>query len=83
MMSNKEEIVVDESRAMIYIPDNAVEAELSFKIFVDGGIKTVSKKMNMKELQEAIADAEKNYIGEDDTFVITEEGKRLLESLQK
>lgn len=39
--------------------------------------------MNMKELQEAITDAEKNYIGEDDTFVITEEGKRWLESLQK
>lgn len=82
-MNKKEEIVVDESRAMIYIPDNSVEAELSFKIFVGGEIKSVSKKMNMKELQDAITDAEKNYIGEDDTFVITEEGKRWLELLHK
>lgn len=82
-MESKEEIMVDESRAMIYIPDNSVEAALSFKIFVDGEIKTVCKKMNMKELQEAITDAENNYIGEDDTFVITEEGKRWLESLQE
>lgn len=50
---------------------------------MDGEIKSVCKKMNMKELQEAITDAENNYIGEDDTFVITEEGKRWLESLQK
>lgn len=82
-MSKKVEIMVDESRAMIYIPDNSVEAELSFKVFVDGEIKSVCKKMNMKELQEAITDAEKNYIGEDDTFVITEEDKRWLESLEK
>lgn len=82
-MSKKVEIMVNESRAMIYIPDNSVEADLSFKVFVDGEIKSVCKKMNMKELQEAITDAEKNYIGEDDTFVITEEGKRWLESLQK
>lgn len=82
-MSKKVEIMVDESRAVIYIPDNSVEADLSFKVFVDGEIKSVCKKMNMKELQEAITDAEKNYIGEDDTFVITEEGKRWLESLQK
>lgn len=81
-MSKKVEIMVDESRAMIYIPDNSVEADLSFKVFVDGEIKSVCKKMNMKELQEAITDAEKNYIGEDDTFVITEEGKRWLESLR-
>ena len=82
-MSKKVEIVVDESRAMIYIPDNSVEADLSFKVFVDGEIKSVCKKMNMKELQEAITDAENNHIGEDDTFVITEEGKRRSESLQK
>lgn len=82
-MNKKEEIVVDESRAMIYIPDNSVEAELSFKIFIGREIKSVCKKMNMKELQDAITDAEKNCIGEDDTFVITEEGKRWLESLQK
>lgn len=82
-MSKKVEIMVDESRAMIYIPDNSVEADLSFKVFVDGEIKSVCKKMNMKELQEAITDAENNYIGEDDTFVITEEGKRWLELLQK
>lgn len=49
-MSKKVEIMVDESRAMIYIPDNSVEADLSFKVFVDGEIKSVCKKMNMKEL---------------------------------
>lgn len=39
--------------------------------------------MNMKELQDAITDAENNYIEDDDTFVITGEGNRWLESLHK
>lgn len=82
-MSKKVEIMVDESRAMIYIPDNSVEADLSFKVFVDGEIKSVCKKMNMKELQEAITDAENNYIEDDDKFVLTDKGRQWIESLME
>jgi hypothetical protein len=77
------EIVVDEARAMIYIPVNAVEAELSFQIYDNGQLRNVAKKMNMQEIVEAISDAKNNYIGEDDLFVLTDVGQKYLEELEK
>ena len=80
-MNNEEEVVINESRAMIYIPSESVEAELTFKIFSNGELKTVYKKMNMMELQEAITDARNNYMEDDDKFVLTDKGRQLAESL--
>ena len=80
--TNREEITVSESRAIIYIPDNAVDAELTFKIYVDGELVSATKTMDMKDIRDAIDDAAKNYFSDDDIFVITEKGRQYVNDLK-
>ena len=74
-----EEISLNLKRAMLEIPENAVDAVFTFKIYDGGEIKEVKTTMNMSEIRAAIEDAERNYIGEDDMFVLTDEGRKLIE----
>ena len=75
------DIEISEDRAILYIPHNALEGELSFKIYLDGEIRTVVKTLNQDELREAVRKAEEGYIDEDDVFTLTEKGKQLAEQL--
>ena len=72
-------IEIQEDRAMLYIPHNALEGSLEFKIYMDGEIKTVHKTLTQDELQEAVRKAEEGYIDEDDRFVLTDKGRQELE----
>lgn len=70
-------------RAMIYVPENAVDGELTFTIYQNGELQKVSQTMDMNELREAIRKAEEGYIDEDDRFVLTDEGRRYMEEMMK
>lgn len=74
-----EEISLNLKRAMLEIPENAVDAVFTFKIYDGGEIKEVKTTMNMSEIRAAIEDAERNYIGDEDLFVLTDEGRKLIE----
>jgi len=69
------------ARAMIYVPENAVEAELTFKVYQDGKLFDVSQKMDMKEIAEAVRKAEEGYIDEDDRFVLTDAGRAYVDEI--
>lgn len=71
-----EEISLNLKRAMLEIPENAIDAVFTFKIYISGEIKEVKTTMNMSEIRAAIEDAKVNYFAPDDIFVLTEEGKR-------
>lgn len=71
-----EEINLNLKRAMLEIPENAIDAVFTFKIYISGEIKEVKTTMNMSEIRAAIEDAKENYCAPDDIFVLTEEGKR-------
>lgn len=77
-----EEMELKESRAMVYLPENAVEVEIKATIFSNGELVKVGKIMALKEIQESFRDAEENYIGPDDKFVLTEKGLKWLEELE-
>lgn len=77
------EICVNEIRAMLYLPENAVEAVITCKIFQNGELVTASKTMSMSELRKAFEDAERNYMEDTDTFELTEQGRAYLESLKE
>ena len=77
-----EEMELKESRAMVYLPENAVEVEIKATIFSNGELVKVGKIMALKEIQESFRDAEENYIGSDDRFVLTEKGLKWLEELE-
>lgn len=76
-----QEIELEQDRAMLYVPHNAIEGTLEFKIYLNGEIKTVHTTLNQDELREAVRKAEEGYIDEDDRFCLTDKGRELAEYL--
>ena len=74
-----EMVEFDEHRAMIYLPENAVEIEVKAKVYHEGEIIDASKKMTLEDIRDAFRKADDGYIDDDDVFYITDKGKALLE----
>ena len=74
-----ETVELDEHRAMIYLPENAVEIEVKAKVYHEGEIIDASKKMTLEDIRDAFRKADDGYIDDDDVFYITDKGKALLE----
>ena len=82
-MENENPIIeLTSVRAMIYVPENAVECELTFTVYQDGELHKVSQTMGMTELREAIRDAEEGYIGDDEVFTLTDKGRQWLDEMR-
>ena len=61
------------------IPEESVEVTVTAKIYRDGEIMTVERKLGLKEIREAVAEADAIYIPPDATFVLTDTGRAMLE----
>ena len=72
-------VELDEHRAMIYLPENAVEVKVSAKVYHEGELIDASKKMTLEDIREAFRKADDGYIDDDDVFYLTDKGKALLE----
>lgn len=70
-----EEIIPTE-RAMIYLPKNSVKITITAIIYENDELVSVSCDLDLSEIRKAFADAEENYIEDEDIFVLTEKGKR-------
>lgn len=68
-----------EHRAMVLLPENAVEVTVTCNVYYDGAIIQVSKVMDLSDIRAAFEKADSGYIDDDDRFVITEKGMKLLE----
>lgn len=77
------EIELKEHRAMIYLPENAVEATMIVKVFHDGELIEVQRVLGISDLRTAFQKADEGYIDDDDRFEITDKGREWLESFQK
>lgn len=80
---NKNEIELQEVRAMIYLPEHTLEMTLECKVWDGKDVVRVSRKLTMDDIKKAVQDAAENYIEDDDRFVLTEKGKRYLEELER
>jgi len=69
--------------AMIEIPENSVEVQMIIKVYVDGEIKTVSSTLDQEMIREVFRKADDGYIDEEDRFVITENGLRYMEEIER
>lgn len=79
---DNEAIEIQEERAMVYLPKDAVEVSIGAKVYIGGGaLVSIEKKMDMHEIREAFRKAEEGYIDEDDRFELTEKGKKFLEDM--
>ena len=77
------EIELTDHRAMIYLPEDAVEVNILVKVYYEGEIREVYKQIGMSELRDAFRKADEGYIDDDDTFMITDKGVAWLEEHKK
>jgi len=70
-------------RAMIEIPENSVEVKMNIKVYVDGEIKTVSATLDQEMIREVFRKADDGYVDENDRFMITEQGLKYMEELER
>ena len=77
-----ENIILDVDFAVIELPSNAIEADLTIKIYQDGEIMKVNKTLKMSDIREAFRKAKEGDIDENDRFVLTEKGMETLKLLE-
>ena len=82
-MNEEKEVMLNEHRAMICLPEDAVEVRFEAKVYHDGELITVQKILTMGDLREAFRKADEGYIDDDDVFVVTEKGKMWLEEREE
>lgn len=82
-MNEEKEFMLNEHRAMIYLPEDAVEVRVEAKVYHDGELITAQKILTMGDLREAFRKADEGYIDDDDRFVLTEKGEKWLEEIEK
>ncbi len=82
-MKMENEIDLKQKRAILYLPENCVELKATCKVFEDGHLIEVETIFDFKALRQAFSDADRNYINDDDHFVITSKGLAWLDELQK
>ena len=68
-------------RAIVEMPENAVEITIDAKVYHDGELISVKRKMDMSEIREAFQKADDGYIDDDDRFVLTEKGKAFFDEI--
>lgn len=76
-------VMLTEHRAMICLPENAVDIEIRANVYHDGEIVNVSKLLSMEDIRIAFQKADDGYIDDDDRFVLMEKGLQWLESQEK
>lgn len=70
-------------RAMVELPEDSVEAEIRCKVYHDGELVNITRKLQMSDLREAFRKADEGYIDDDDRFVLTDKGKAYLEEIDR
>ena len=81
-MENAEYIELAEHRAVMCLPENAVEVTMTAKVYTDGDLQTVSMTYDMAQIREMFRKADEGYIDEGDKFYITEKGLACLEEME-
>lgn len=79
-MEENEYVELDEHRAIMYLPVNAVKVDISATVFLNGELKKVSMSYGMEEIREMFRKADDGYIDEDDVFTLTDKGRQLSET---
>ena len=82
-IDSDETIELLEHRAMIYLPEDVVEATIVCKVFMYGDVHKVEKRLTMADIREAFKKADDGYIDDDDVFTITDEGRAYFEEMKK
>jgi len=83
MAKEPEMVELMNHRAMVELPENAVEVTVNAKVYHDGRLINVGRTMDMEEIRTAFRKADDGYVDDEDTFVVTEKGKAWLDEQLK
>ena len=81
MSEERKTVELAESRAIVYLPEDAVSATITAKVWNGEDVVTVAKELTFQELRKAFDDADENYLEDTDEFVLTDFGKRSAEEM--
>lgn len=76
------ELDLDCEHLVLLVPKDTVELAITAKVYYNGELIPMNKKMSFAEVREAFEEAEEGYIPSDAKFVITEKGKEYLQKLE-
>ena len=76
------EIELDSDPAVIFLPPNAVELEMTVSVYLEGKVRKVMRTMDMAEIRAAFKNAEENWLDPDARFCLTEEGRKFIEAIR-
>lgn len=65
--------------AVFEIPEHTVALDMNLKVFDGEKIVEYTKSYTMDEVIDAVKDAKDNYFDPDETYVLTEEGRKFVE----
>lgn len=82
-MNDPNYVEIQENRAMIYLPKEAIEININAVLYKNGELLKVQKILNNDDIHKAFDDADKNYIEDTDMFELTELGKRMFEEVEE
>lgn len=74
------EIELTDHRAVVEFPEESIEVTLRCKVYVDGKIQTVEKKLRPSDIREAFRKGD-DYIDENDRFTLADEGREYIGQL--
>lgn len=69
-----------EDRAMVFLPEDTIEAEIITTLYVNGEIIKVSHILTNKDVRKAFQDADNYYVEPDDIFSLTDKFKNSIKT---
>lgn len=81
-MNTGEELTIEQEFIVLGVPASTVELTINAKIWRDGEVAEVSRKMPFEEVRDAIKEAQEGYIPSDAIFTLTDLGREELERLK-
>ena len=82
-MNTENGLTLEQEFIVLGIPASTVEITINAKIWRNGEVIEVSRKMPFEEVRDAIKEAQEGYIPSDTIFTLTELGREELERLRE
>lgn len=82
-MDNLESLDLECEYLVLLVPRDTVELAVTAKVYYNGELIPVNKKMDFAEVREAFKEAAEGYIPSDATFVLTDKGKEYLDKMDR
>lgn len=78
-----EELDLDCEYLVLLVPKDTVELAITAKVYYNGELIPVNKKMDFAEVRDAFKEAADGYVPSDAMFVLADKGKEYLDKMDR